>query len=157
HTGPVILGTIGSSERMDSTVLGLSVNVTKRIEEATRSLNVSFLTSEEVIKQLPESHPYRLRPLGEVWFKGCSKALRMFEVYDEDPPEVRRLKDYILPLLNEGFQLIEKNQLALALLKFQEAQSFFQKDPSLRFLVSSLSHILEKGEVKKSPVLIDFR
>jgi class 3 adenylate cyclase len=38
HTGPVILGTIGSSNRMDSTVLGLTVNLAKRLEEAQRSL-----------------------------------------------------------------------------------------------------------------------
>lgn len=157
HAGPVILGTIGSTERMDSTVLGLSVNVSKRIEEATKFLNVSFLTSEGVIQQLPESHSYRLRPLGEVWFRGCSKALRIFEVFDEDPPEVKKIKDQIVPLMAEGFQLIEKNKFPSALKKFQEAQSLSPKDISLHLLISSLCHILENEETQQPLPLLDFR
>ncbi len=157
HAGSVIFGTIGSSERMDSTVLGLSVNLTKRIEEATKSLNVSFLTSEEVVKKLPETHPYRLRPLGEVGFKGCSNPLRMFEVYDEDPFELKRLKDQIIPLMREGFQLIENHQLPSALSKFQEAQRFLPEDTSLHLMISSLRHILKNENMKDNPILLDFR
>lgn len=157
HAGPVILGTIGSSERMDSTVMGLSVNVTKRIEEATKFLDVSFLTSGEVIQQLPQSHPYRLRPLGDVWFKGCSRPLSMFEVFDEDPPEVRAVKDRMLPLMTEGFQLLEKRKFPSALQKFQEAQSFLPKDIPLRLLISSLCHLAENREAKNPLALIDFR
>ncbi len=157
HAGPVILGTIGSSERMDSTVLGLTVNVAKRIEEATKSLNVSFLTSEEVIKKLPVTHSHLLRPLGQIWFKGCSKALRMFEVYDGDPPEIRRLKDQMLPLIAEGFQLIENGQFPSALQKFQEAHYLFPNDTPLRLLISSLNHILDSGEAKSPLALLDLR
>ncbi len=157
HAGPVILGTIGSSERMDSTVLGLAVNIAKRIEGATKLLNVSLLTSEEVIKQLPENHPYRLRPLGEAWVRGVSQPLKIFEVYDEDLSEVKRLKDQILPLITEGFQLMEKNKIPTALQKFQEAHSLFPEDLPLRHLISSLNQILENGEIKKPHALLDFR
>ncbi len=80
HSGPVILGTIGSSERMDSTVLGLTVNLAKRLEELTKSLGVSMLISDEVARQLPDGHPHKLRSLGEVSVKGSSVPLVIFEV-----------------------------------------------------------------------------
>ncbi len=80
HFGPVILGTIGSSDRMDSTVLGLTVNLAKRLEELTKSLKVSMLISQEVAQQLPDKHPYRLRSLGEVTVKGSSAPLTVYEV-----------------------------------------------------------------------------
>lgn len=80
HCGPVILGTIGSSDRMDSTVLGLPVNLAKRLEELTKSLKVSILISEEVVHQLPKNHPHLLRNLGEVTVKGHSEPLTVFEV-----------------------------------------------------------------------------
>jgi class 3 adenylate cyclase len=56
HTGPVILGTIGSSERMDSTILGLTVNLAERLEEITKPLGVDMLISNEVAKRLPRTN-----------------------------------------------------------------------------------------------------
>ena len=80
HCGTVILGTIGSSERMDSTVLGLTVNLAKRLEELTKSLNIAILISDEVARQLPDGYPYKLRSLGEVSLKGSSSPLAVYEV-----------------------------------------------------------------------------
>jgi class 3 adenylate cyclase len=82
HCGTVILGTIGSSERMDSTVLGLTVNLAKRLEELTKSLNVAILISDEVARQLPDGYPYKLRSLGEVSLKGSSSPLAVYEVVE---------------------------------------------------------------------------
>lgn len=84
HCGTVILGTIGSSERMDSTVLGLTVNLAKRLEELTKPLNVAMLISEEVARQLPDPHPYPLRNLGEVTVKGHSSPLTVYEVVSHE-------------------------------------------------------------------------
>jgi class 3 adenylate cyclase len=80
HRGPVVLGTIGSLERMDSTVLGLTVNLAKRLEELTKSLGVSMLISDEVARQLPADHPHQLRSLGEVTVRGSSVPLAIYEV-----------------------------------------------------------------------------
>jgi class 3 adenylate cyclase len=80
HCGPVILGTIGSSDRMDSTVLGLTVNLAKRLEELTKSLKVSMLISDEVVRQLPGGHSLGLRNLGEMSVKGHSAPLTVYEV-----------------------------------------------------------------------------
>jgi adenylate cyclase len=80
HTGPVILGTIGSSERMDSTVLGLTVNLAKRLEETTKSLGVEILISEQVAHQLPVGQGYPLRNLGEISVRGSSSPMTIYEV-----------------------------------------------------------------------------
>ena len=80
HSGPIILGTIGSSERMDSTVLGLTVNLAKRIEELTKSMGVAMLISDEVVRHMPDLHPHNLRSLGEVSVKGSSVPIKVFEV-----------------------------------------------------------------------------
>ncbi|MDI7260885.1 MAG: adenylate/guanylate cyclase domain-containing protein [Thermodesulfobacteriota bacterium] len=80
HYGPVILGTIGSTDRMDSTVLGLTVNLAKRLEELTKSMGVEMLISDQVADRLPDGHPYPLRSLGEVSVKGSSVPLAIYEV-----------------------------------------------------------------------------
>ena len=117
HTGPVILGTIGSPKRMDSTVLGLTVNLAKRLEEVTRPLGVEMLISDQVANQLPNGHGHRFRKLGEVSVKGSSTPIGIIEVYDQDPPEVRHLKDQIEPILSEGIGLFKSGSSECCLVK----------------------------------------
>jgi class 3 adenylate cyclase len=157
HSGPVILGTIGSLERMDSTVLGLTVNLAKRLEEVTKRLHVDMIISDQVVKRLPDRNHYRLRDLGEAWVKGALTPLTLFEVFDQDPPEVRNLKDRTESILTEGMGLVRKGHLEAALTKFQEAQSLFPQDPPLRLLLNSLNHALEQHLQVTGAVLLDLR
>jgi class 3 adenylate cyclase len=155
HIGPVILGTIGSSERMDSTVLGFAVNLAKRLEELTRPLNVDMLISKEVASRLPSDHRYRFRELGEVLVRGSSAPVSIIEVYEEDEPKVRELKDRVRPMMSEGMELFKNGRLEAALSKFQEAQSLFPQDLPLQFLTSSLKRTMEQGQTISGTVLLD--
>ena len=157
HTGPVILGTIGSPKRMDSTVLGLTVNLAKRLEEVTRPLNVDMLISDQVAEQLPNGHGHRFRKLGEVFLKGSSTPISITEVYDRDPVEVRHLKDQIQPILSEGIGLYKSGHLNAALSKLQEAQRLYPQDLPLQLLIRSLHQGLKEGQAVKGMALLDFR
>ena len=157
HTGPVILGTIGSPKRMDSTVLGLTVNLAKRLEEVTRPLGVDMIISDQVANRLQEGHGHRFRRLGEVSVKGISTPMVITEVYDQDLPEVRDLKESITPIMTEGIELFTDGCLDAALSKFQEVQSIFPQDVPLRLLMSSLQHSLKQGKWVKGSALLDFR
>jgi class 3 adenylate cyclase len=158
HTGPVILGTIGSSDRMDSTVLGLTVNLAKRLEEATKPLGVDMLISEEVRNGLPNGHAHRFRKLGEISVKGSSAPVAVVEVYDQDSPEVRNLKDRIEPIMTEGIDLLREGCLDAALSKFEEAQPIFPQDLPLNLLITSLRHALKQGRaVNKGAALLSLK
>jgi len=157
HFGPVILGTIGSSERMDSTVLGLTVNLTKRLEEVTKTLHVDMIISDQVAKRLPDRNHYRLRDLGEAWVKGALTPLTLFEVYDQDPPEVRNLKDRVGCILTEGVGLVRTGHLEAALAKFQEAQSISPEDLPTRLLLTSLTNVMEQKQTVQKAALLDLR
>jgi adenylate cyclase len=157
HTGPVILGTVGSSERMDSTVLGLTVNLAKRLEEMTKSLGVDMLISGPVANGLPSSHNHRLRDLGAAWVRGSLTPLAIFEVYDHNPPEVRNLKDRIEPLMAEGIRLVKAGYFDAALSRFDEVQSISPHDLPLRLLINSLRSAMEQGQTIKEAALLDLR
>ena len=156
HTGPVILGTIGTYGRMDSTVLGLTVNLAKRLEQVTRSLGADMLITGQVVHQLPEGHGHRLRKLSEATLKGCSTPVSIFEVYDRDPVEVQRLKNWTNPLIGEGLELFKGGRFEAALSKFQAAQGVYPGDLPLQLLITSVKNALDRGAIKGA-VPLDFR
>ncbi len=157
HTGPVILGTIGTCNRMDSTVLGLAVNLAKRLEEATRSLGVDMLITDQVAHKLPKGHGHRLRKLSEASLKGCSAPVGIIEVYDQDPPEVQHLKKRIEPFIGEGLALFRGGLFEAALSKFQVAQTIYPQDLPLQLLITSIRGALETGGTGKGTALLDLR
>jgi adenylate cyclase len=156
HTGPVILGTIGSSDRMDSTVLGLTVNLAKRLEELTKPLGVDMLISDQVASRLPTGHTCRLRSLGEVSVRGCSTPVAVAEVYDQDSPEVRELKERIEPMMSEGIELFRAGRPDAALSRLQEALTILPQDPPLHLMTTALRQILGQGRNVKVAALLDF-
>jgi len=157
HTGPVILGTIGASDRMDSTVLGMTVNLAKRLEETTRSLGVDMLITDEVAHRLPMGHGHQLRRLGEASLKGCSEPVGIIEVCDHDPPGVRQLKSQVEPFIGEGIEFFKAGRFEAALLKFQSAQTIYPQDLPLQLLTASTKGALDRGEWVEGTALLNFR
>ena len=83
HVGTLMLGTIGSRERMDSTVISDAVNVASRIEGLTKKYNAQIMVSESVIEKLPEQSKYNHKRLDSVLVKGKSQQLNVYEITDK--------------------------------------------------------------------------
>ncbi len=78
HAGDAISGIIGSSERMEYTVIGNTVNTASRVEASTKSFGTDLLITDQVIKKLDQSIMTELAGSAEV--KGRSEPIQMFKV-----------------------------------------------------------------------------
>lgn len=85
HYGPVVIGNVGSDQRLEFAVLGDSVNIASRLETATREVGCSCLASAELIEaaqaegQDGTAHYLdQLREEGALTLKGRNGKIQIF-------------------------------------------------------------------------------
>jgi adenylate cyclase len=78
HTGPVIVGNIGTKDRMNYTIIGDAVNTAVRLQEVDKIYHTSILISEDVYHKLGPD--YIARPLDIVLVKGKVKTIKIYEL-----------------------------------------------------------------------------
>lgn len=79
HMGDVISGTLGSSERMEFTVIGDNVNMAARIEASTKAFGADVLLSQELADTVQEE--FIVKKAGGVEVKGKSQELFLYTVH----------------------------------------------------------------------------
>ncbi|KAH3762422.1 Adenylate cyclase 1 [Pelomyxa schiedti] len=77
HSGPVYAGNVGSSTRMNFTVIGDTVNLAARLEPLGKELKATVLVSDAVRRST--SSEFSFRCLGFFRIKGFGEAVRVHE------------------------------------------------------------------------------
>lgn len=78
HVGEAVVGNVGSSERMNYTALGNTVNLAARLEGLNKQFGTAILVSEDVYSRV--QHSFRFRPLELVLAKGMTRKTHVFEL-----------------------------------------------------------------------------
>ena len=147
HTGEVIVGNIGSSERMNYTILGDSVNLAARLEGTNKLYGTNIIVSDATVKHL---HDHAVvRPLDIVAVKGKQEGVAIYELV-----ALKNADPLVLPSDNQvkfcgeftkGFRFYLEQRWDEAINIFQNLQLDYGRD------VPCEMYIKRCEEYKKAP------
>jgi class 3 adenylate cyclase/CHASE2 domain-containing sensor protein len=133
HAGPAVVGNFGSSQRMDFTALGDTVNTAARTEGINKYFGTRICCTQSVVDQAPNQ---AFRTIGHFALKGKAEYTTLYTPlpaeHDEDAEEAYR----------EAFALLEQHDEA-ARPRFAELHQEYPDDP----LISYHHQRLKDGEV----------
>ncbi|MPR05511.1 adenylate/guanylate cyclase domain-containing protein [Microvirga tunisiensis] len=86
HSGDVLVGSLGSDQRIEFTVVGDVVNVASRLEETTRGLGCTIIASEDCVTMAGTINAEGLFcRRNEVKLRGLSREIRVYLDCEMEP------------------------------------------------------------------------
>lgn len=128
HIGPVVIGTVGSDDRMDTTVIGDSVNITQRIEAMTEQLNVDILASRDLCDAAYSTFRFAHRLVDNIVLKGKTTSIELIEIFEHESSDEIARKKSTASIIKKGIALRESKKYEQALALFNKAYLQHQDD-----------------------------
>ena len=137
HTGTLMVGVVGTAERMQSTVISDAVNLASRVESLTKAFRVSMAISEETFKKLEDPGSYQYRFVGKVRVKGKSEPVSIFEIFDGVDEKLQRKKLQANRFFEQGMFLYYQKKYSDALQNFRHVMEFLPEDGAAAFYIDN--------------------
>lgn len=140
NTGELMLGTVGGFSRMDSTVISDAVNLAARLEELTKIYQVRLLISHHTFLKLSNSGDYGMRLVDKVNVKGKTKKVTVYEVFEADPPEMRKAKLMTKTMFEQGLLFYYRDCLREAAQHLSECLQVNPEDTVASYYLKRCQH-----------------
>ncbi|MBF0350320.1 MAG: response regulator [SAR324 cluster bacterium] len=127
NTGAVVVGALGTINRMDSTVVGDHVNISARLEQLTKQYKAGILITGYSHAEINDDD-YAIREIDTVKIRGKGVPVTIFEVFDHDPPEIYDKKQQTKAFLFEGIIRYKSQHFEDAIKLFEKCEAIYPDD-----------------------------
>ncbi len=145
HTGSLMLGIVGESERAQSDIFSDAVNLAYRLEGLNKLYGAAIIISAQTLSRLHNASSYHTRFLGKVQVKGKKQAVPIFEIYDGDPEPIIALKRATQADFEQGMQKYFAKDFAAAVQCFERVLAENASDTTARLFLTRATQFMTQG------------
>jgi adenylate cyclase len=145
HYGQLILGVIGSQERMECTVISDAVNVASRLESMNKTYGTSLLISDIALSQCQQVDQYHKRILDKVRFYGKGSPNVVYEIFGYKYYILNEKLNDIVEFFELGISFYQNKDFVNALQQFRKCLKIYPNDKPSQFYVQRCTDYLVHG------------
>lgn len=143
HTGNLILGTVGESERMNSTVIADAVNLASRLESATKYYGAGIIISEQTLAKLEHIETLKTRFLDKVQVKGKQQMVSIHQIIDITD-SINSWQTTELNAWQNAIQYYFNREFSKALIIFQQLLQYYPMDKTVQLYIERSQQLLNQ-------------
>lgn len=145
HLADLMLGIIGSEDRMQGAVVADAVNLAARIEGLNKRYGSSIALSDETLQGMKDASRFRHRFIDRVRVKGREDAVTVYEVFEGDGEAVVELKGRTKAAFESGLGLYYGKKFSEASVHFSQVLEKDSSDLAARIYLKRCANYMVNG------------